>query len=98
DFHVTGVQTCALPISHPQHLHGEGEDVTALAAGEALEEVLRRIDGEVRALAPVQWTGPAPGSPGTLQPGVLGDHLDEVGPLPHRSEERRVGKEGGRPR
>src|SRR5690606_40238730 len=91
DFHVTGVQTCALPIS--------GEDREPGAAGAEVLATLRLAQADVREEAvqqrPVNGTGV-----GLLaEPAGLETHLADgaaqlgvdVGP---RSEERRVGKEG----
>src|SRR5690606_39326347 len=77
DFHVTGVQTCALPIS-------AGTVVAMrLRAGEGAEQVVEHTaapDLEADALVGGR----------DLPAGVLGDALVE---LVGRSEERRVGKE-----
>src|SRR5690606_39874918 len=81
DFHVTGVQTCALPI-FLLDLHGAGARIVdrvaaALEAGWALEATA--ADGIVEAAAgAVVWPGGFP---------------HHVGPGESRSEERRVGKE-----
>src|SRR5690606_32112558 len=48
--------------AHSQVLHGEGKEVAPLAAHETFEDVPRRIDREVRAFPPVEWTGPAEGA------------------------------------
>src|SRR5207302_8029195 len=91
DFHVTGVQTCALPISeHVQYQtigKGEPADCAALAARlETLEHTLGIPANRIFYLA----------LPPAAVPAILGK-LGDAG-LNHsagwtRSEERRVGKE-----
>src|SRR5207253_3904377 len=83
DGHVTGVQTCALPISESRHTRGRGG--RTVAQGRA---------GELRACV---YPRGAPGQ--RLERDAHGGaarHRAEP-PLPKaRSEERRVGKEGKR--
>ena len=64
--------------AHPQMLGEEGEDVAALAAHEALEVALARIDREVGPLAPVQRARAPEGLPRALEARVLGDDLQDV--------------------
>src|SRR5205807_3116076 len=85
DYKVTGVQTCALPIYvEPGHLHRVADlEPVALVRGGDLD--LGRVVGPLAVLA---------------ERGVLGvEGLDgareDVGGGVLRSEERRVGKEGG---
>src|SRR5690606_40218665 len=81
DFHVTGVQTCALPISYPTSGYDLAQVLTQLGTGEAVVTVL----SERGAPTPVAWTMlRAPQS-------LMG--ASEAS-LVERSEERRVGKEG----
>src|SRR5690606_40680347 len=81
DFHVTGVQTCALPI-YVRLLDGTGEFTAEVVSSEA---------GQFRFFAaPGTWTVRALSRAGTGQA-----ELKAEGPGIHRrSEERRVGKEG----
>src|SRR5207302_6230145 len=88
DFHVTGVQTCALPISPA--LPGEPQDAPARVT---LREVLgdhpccrgiERAAHEGRDVAEEY-------APDPHRERILGLHAT---PLRGRSEERRVGKEG----
>src|SRR5690606_40873587 len=91
DFHVTGVQTCALPISLPgrfQRIECETEWILDVAHNPAAASVLGR---SLRSLAARR--------PCVAVCGVLGDKdLDniyrELADVLDRSEERRVGKEG----
>src|SRR5690606_40632847 len=83
DFHVTGVQTCALPISikaeTKQHF-AEANPETYAEQERAIDEVLYNIvKEEVRRLITEEKIRPD------------GRALNEIRPL--RSEERRVGKE-----
>src|SRR5690606_40999516 len=82
DFHVTGVQTCALPISDHADAAGIGGDVTADGAGAARAEVHRVLQSvSARSL------------PYGLQHGA-GLHREcAINWIEARSEERRVGKE-----
>src|SRR5690606_39297627 len=83
DFHVTGVQTCALPISRPAFADGAGPGRIAVDARR-----LRRGHGSTtHALhGPAAWA-------------ATGGHAHAHGPpgraraLDPRPEERRVGKE-----
>src|SRR5690606_40221978 len=92
DFHVTGVQTCALPISDRQRGHRiiskekprGSKHVTRLALKK--EASLPRIDGSGRPGRADK--GPAPAHPKE----VIGRCCDPCIPA-FRSEERRVGKE-----
>src|SRR5690606_40613529 len=82
DFHVTGVQTCALPIL--AHLtvdaHGVRGDEPGFDASDVAVYGLG-INPNFEETGQMQWAN----FTGTLD----WDYLDE------RSEERRVGKEGG---
>src|SRR3546814_4440218 len=78
---VTGVQTCALPISAPP----------ALAADLVYAPVPGVVDAPAPFLAPV-ITAPAT-SPSLVPPPEQGSALN-LPRIPPRSEERRVGKEG----
>src|SRR5207253_8445120 len=91
DGHVTGVQTCALPISH----RGRHPDVLPRQPSDPVEptRVLevprppdRGLEGEPIAVTPAS-------------PGIADREAHEAGhraaPATARSVERRVGKEGG---
>src|SRR5207302_2841134 len=85
DFHVTGVQTCALPISRVRPSR------PGFAGPLRMTDLLAAIDATGNDLE-----GPAI----TLQP-VIADLLDALRSMPacrlagmSRSEERRVGEEG----
>src|SRR5690606_40725034 len=95
DFHVTGVQTCALPILR----HGitvAAERVKAAngarpddaAAEEEPVEAARRADAAAATAPPTKLTPDGTGPSGGGLPG-------EPAASPESSEERRVGKEGG---
>src|SRR5690606_41055250 len=86
DFHVTGVQTCALPICRGRFFCFRSRNAPPGSVilphkgclfGSREEKPMLRISHYLRALARPE-TGPVPGARGT--PGT-------------RSEERRVGKE-----
>src|SRR5690606_40262795 len=82
DFHVTGVQTCALPISLrgldlPGQLLGARQQLRLLVAGGARHLLAERLLLGAQGLEAAQR--------GTATPVEVED----------RSEERRVGKEGG---
>src|SRR5690606_41078507 len=92
DFHVTGVQTCALPIlaasrgdriRKAREMRGETRDQVAAATGVYPKTIARIERGEVT------------NSPKAT---ILEDYLGITPRLaatePPRSEERRVGKEG----
>src|SRR5690606_40674692 len=81
DLHVTGVQTCALPIYIAIIGSGPAGYYTAEAAQKALGDQ-GRID--IFDSLPVPY--------GLIRSGVAPDHQSIKG----RSEERRGGKEGGR--
>src|SRR5690606_40656760 len=88
-FHVTGVQTCALPIYlESVALHPDGHSIAATVRGGsytmALWEGAVRRHGSVSSVRRrlTQWTAEGDGVVAVT---------DETG----RSEERRVGKEGG---
>src|SRR5690606_41145491 len=89
DFHVTGVQTCALPILLPALTLAQDDKPN-------LPRVPRGFDeGRVALLNEA--------AEGLVPPGALVERLFEHADLHelanllqfHRSEERRVGKEGG---
>src|SRR5690606_40997658 len=89
DFHVTGVQTCALPISASDAWVQEVHMWDALARQETImpgEEITLGFDGsranDATALVACRV------SDGFIQP------LEIWQPQGERSEERRVGKEG----
>src|SRR5262249_59632816 len=90
DWSVTGVQTCALPISGPRPAPLPGRRADPGATG--------RLGGALLALVPAQAPGGgsdgggAPGGNAVRRAGVAGDPERRRG---RRSEERRVGKEGG---
>src|SRR5690606_39764575 len=95
DFHVTGVQTCALPISvRPRPLLNSllGGIVAAMAAA-GLILLLDYLDGSVRSPdEAVGLTGlPVVGAIGRAQRGQAMPALALV----ERSEERRGGQGGG---
>src|SRR5256886_5953568 len=107
DLTVTGVQTCALPISLRPGLQGAGRWASRAAA--ALPQVSQRRPGDPRAAARVR-AGPAPLRQGTRDPACQerprdGDSLDAAGAhdgprsahRPHRRRAARAGLVGGRP-
>src|SRR5690606_40021340 len=78
DFHVTGVQTCALPISDPivHHVTGAGANIHEIQMYDRDTERLFAM------LVRMEW-------PGDNRPlSDLRERMNEI-----RSEERRVGKE-----
>src|SRR5690606_41160226 len=81
DFHVTGVQTCALPI------WGDGDE--ALERVAALGEAVGELEGDLAAVG--AQAGALPLAHAAV-PGVAAADADE-GERAGRSEERRVGKE-----
>src|SRR5690606_40827186 len=83
DFHVTGVQTCALPISPPRLRLGE----RALADPGRLRQ---RTERHAARLAEIANAG--------AHDGGLAADTPRARPRPPRSEERRVGKEWRAPR
>src|SRR5439155_15661964 len=87
DGHVTGVQTCALPISPgDQHAH---DRLASFHQRMAVPEAL------VPLCPPLQKTGPSPLQPvAPYRPPPLVAKVRQV-LCRIRSEERRVGKEGG---
>src|SRR5690606_39961976 len=89
DFHVTGVQTCALPIYRARRPpYRTAASVASVCVGDA--EVLERL---VRAAVPLRHDGVAHVAQildaDLRGPESRGDEIAE----PVRSEERRVGKE-----
>src|SRR5690606_40362661 len=85
-FHVTGVQTCALPISTRAGLAGvprRGHQAVTLEPGE------QRVEGA--ALHRAQAGIGEPLRDGVAVRGPLAEHAEHA-QLEHRSEERRVGK------
>src|SRR5207302_3837062 len=93
DFHVTGVQTCALPIliaGDPVNLRSVVLEAMELVRGQAATKHARlELGGKVRPLR-------VNGDPAQLREVVtelLINALDAARD-PARSEERRVGKEG----
>src|SRR5690606_40644394 len=86
DFHVTGVQTCALPISRWQP-EPPGRERAAV--------ITPRSSGCRAVRNPAGWPGFAPDGPrllaGTL-PFVGRGHVKTLRSRAPRSEERRVGK------
>src|SRR5690606_40755645 len=78
DFHVTGVQTCALPISWPC-------SCSVLGAGEGKRPT--QTGGLMRPNRWRWWLKPAPGC-------CYCCHCCWIRAATTRSEERRVGKEG----
>src|SRR5690606_39494780 len=85
DFHVTGVQTCALPIFRR---------VTGLMRpSPALTEPLMSSDTPVRSRSPFRRPSTDDGPRASLKQ-LLPFLLEHKGVLVVRSEERRVGKDG----
>src|SRR5690606_40353545 len=86
DFHVTGVQTCALPIS--RFWHKALYDLGHVISSEPFHKLFNQ--GYIQAYAYVDSRGQY----------VPADEVEEVaaedgsGEVTYRSEERRVGKEG----
>src|SRR5690606_39817423 len=87
-FHVTGVQTCALPISERalgDLLLGQRVGARRLPPPRAAHE---------EAFAELRSAGPEPVPAGELRPGdLILLRAEDVVPADARSEERRVGKE-----
>src|SRR5690606_39760541 len=92
DFHVTGVQTCALPIcEHKRNLPGGGD----ADGGVADEEGMVRVDDVglevVERGFEAAERGKGDGEVAPIE--VLnGRHTDDIDLVLGRSEERRVGK------
>src|SRR5690606_39936373 len=85
DFHVTGVQTCALPIS------------TASAGSQTTATIWRRSGGCCTSSPPCTPDDELARRPGPTRAGappLHHPHMDVVLWCHERSEERRVGKEG----
>src|SRR5207302_3211668 len=91
DFHVTGVQTCALPISmssfplraqiiegliHDGYIERKGKELIVTAKGLSLITLLRNLHTDV-----------------LCTPEMTGEWESRLKQMAHRSEERRVGKE-----
>src|SRR5690606_39662240 len=101
DFHVTGVQTCALPIYLP-------DEPARLATANARDRLLDALAATTSGRTPGRGIGGGEGEvPGWSRPVLLGtspDGIAAVTPADQlwvsgthtgvRSEERRVGKEG----
>src|SRR5207302_7400346 len=85
DFHVTGVQTCALPISIAINLANVGSNKADFFSKRAAEVVIAPATGEHSVRFHLS-NGPQPTPPGGHYIGLLRFYLP-------RSEERRVGKE-----
>src|SRR5690606_40487494 len=86
DFHVTGVQTCALPIS--------GQDA---GRSRAADQATYTEDGGGMLTLPAPAGAPAPQNPASLGQQLHARYAGFVAFLRangFRSEERRVGKEG----
>src|SRR5690606_40576407 len=88
DFHVTGVQTCALPISEAEGARPLGEACWA----EATEDLLAAAAIAAGEPVEVDVRGAREGAV-HVDRAVRGPVADDVG-FAARSEERRVGKEG----
>src|SRR5690606_40918540 len=88
DFHVTGVQTCALPISRiPMFKHSLSRSLAAIALGLALAACSPSNDaGKAGSQSPGQASSPAQDNAGIEQ------SVQKL--FGGRSEERRVGKAG----
>src|SRR5690606_40975443 len=90
DFHVTGVQTCALPIS----THG---DVTAVSAHAKAHWEIAGFDRLFDFARGAKVTGAGfpfyVGDAAKIVRALLHFFLDEAGKAGYRSEERRVGRE-----
>src|SRR5690606_41004138 len=92
-FHVTGVQTCALPISGPAA--GPGRVLAVPAPGHAAVGRARARPGQTRAVGPHE-SGRLAGPDGRRPPGAARAVLRpdaRAGADVLRSGERRVGKE-----
>ena len=63
----------------PRMLHQEGDDVAALLASEAVEDLSIGIDVEGGRLLGVERTEPAPVATGLLQVDIAPDQADDVG-------------------
>src|SRR5690606_40953001 len=87
DFHVTGVQTCALPIS--RNVLVIVDSVTALLKGCASESDERRQSHEILHRLRTLF-----GEPRLALTILLAEQDFSENPNSRRSEERRVGKEG----
>src|SRR5207302_8356123 len=91
DFHVTGVQTCALPISFDRGMGGS----------RGPQRRVHRVEGRLRPAMAIEEQRVIDATPGeVIEPALAvvqvpeGNPLDEVAVLvEERSEERRVGKE-----
>src|SRR5690606_39554100 len=90
DFHVTGVQTCALPISrlaarrHAQCLDGAAE----------LDLAARAFAGDRGADPDAAGLGRRDSAPAARSGACLTDRSNTAAGTAERSEERRVGEEG----
>src|SRR5690606_40983923 len=90
DFHVTGVQTCALPISRDYAVNIKTvRNAVALLESEGLVTPVRRRGTVVRSRPPMRRLGMERYAKSNWKFG------DRVAFVADRSEERRVGKVGG---
>src|SRR5690606_39736037 len=89
DFHVTGVQTCALPICN---IHTDATNLLIMNDNAAVTSVsdAAYVHGPVRKIGNDSFTFPI-GKDGFYRPASISSPVNAAH---HRSEERRVGKEG----
>src|SRR5690606_40472507 len=86
DFHVTGVQTCALPICRSSHSYSE-----KLECRHCHNIAPMRVVGDVADTTVEHLAGSPPIEHGTIYEVLSCPKCEQV----TRSEERRVGKESG---
>src|SRR5690606_39847858 len=92
DFHVTGVQTCALPIFIPRELTAD-ESRRSASFGERGAAGFGASGGEAVRMRRREASGSGMGTAEGGPPRPVGDGV--AASPPARSEERRVGEEGG---
>src|SRR5690606_41022882 len=94
DFHVTGVQTCALPISYVSI----GTPIVNLEKIDVLKLDFKLPEAALTQISPGQSVtvevDAIPGRTFSAEIYAINPMMDVNGRALHRSEERRVGKEG----
>ena len=78
---LPGQSLHGLPEGEPLDLHQEFEDVPALAAAEAVEQLPLRVDRQAGALVGMEGADGDPVLPAPLQGEVAGEDLDHIDPV-----------------